>query len=61
MERTLRLMAGLHREETGQDLVEYALVMVLIALAATAGMGLMAASINSAFTQVGNILGKYAS
>lgn len=48
------------REENGQDLVEYALVVALIALAATAGMGTFAKDINNAFTNVGSTLAVYA-
>jgi len=47
----------LHDEESGQDLIEYALVVALIALAATAGMSSLANGINSAFTKVNTILG----
>ncbi len=36
-------------DENGQDLVEYALVVALIGLGATAGMGTLANEINSAF------------
>lgn len=43
----------LEREE-GQDLVEYALIVALIALAATAGMDSLANAINSAFVNVTN-------
>lgn len=43
-------------QEQGQDLVEYALVVALIALAATAGMGSLASSINGAFTSLGTSL-----
>lgn len=39
--------------EEGQDLVEYALVVALIAVGATAGMQSLAGSINSAFVSVG--------
>ena len=38
--------------EDGQDLVEYALLIALIAFACTAGMGTLASSINSAFNTV---------
>ena len=38
--------------EDGQDLVEYALLVALIAFACTAGMGTLANSINSAFNTV---------
>ena len=48
------------REENGQDLVEYALVIALVALAATAGMGALASSINNAFSNVGSTIASYA-
>jgi pilus assembly protein Flp/PilA len=44
------------REDEGQDLIEYALVVALIALAATAGMGTLAKSINNAFVLIGTKL-----
>jgi pilus assembly protein Flp/PilA len=40
----------------GQDLVEYALVVALIAFAATAGMKTLASNINTAFTNIGTSL-----
>ena len=49
------------RDEQGQDLIEYALVVALIALAATAGMNSLATSINNAFTKVGAKLTSYVS
>jgi pilus assembly protein Flp/PilA len=52
---TERLLA-LHKEKSGQDLIEYALVAALIALAAVAGMNFVAAQINSGFSLVGNKL-----
>jgi pilus assembly protein Flp/PilA len=42
---------GLMKEE-GQDLVEYALVVALIAFAATAGMKTLATNINGAFANI---------
>jgi pilus assembly protein Flp/PilA len=42
--------------EEGQDLIEYALVVALIAFAATVGMGTLAGDINSAFTAIGTKL-----
>ena len=41
------------RRENGQDLVEYALVVALIAFAATSGMKTLASDINSAFFKIG--------
>jgi len=43
-------------QEEGQDLVEYALVVALIALAATAGMRTLATDISNAFVGIGNTL-----
>jgi pilus assembly protein Flp/PilA len=40
------------KEESGQDLVEYALVVALIALAAGVGMKSLAGGINKAFESV---------
>jgi pilus assembly protein Flp/PilA len=42
--------------EEGQDLIEYALVVALIAFAATVGMGTLASDINSAFSTIGTKL-----
>ena len=43
-------------QEEGQDLVEYALIVALIALAATAGMKTLATAINGAFTTLGTTI-----
>jgi pilus assembly protein Flp/PilA len=42
--------------EDGQDLVEYALIVALISLAAITGMKNLAGDINNAFNAVGNTL-----
>ena len=44
-----RHLARLWKEEEGQDLVEYALLLVLISLAAIGGLGPLAAAINGVF------------
>jgi pilus assembly protein Flp/PilA len=44
------------KQEEGQDLIEYALVVALIALGATAGMNSLATAINNAFLSVGSQL-----
>jgi pilus assembly protein Flp/PilA len=49
------------RGDCGQDRVEYALVVALIALAAVAGMQGLAGNINAAFQKVGSNLGTYIS
>ena len=43
----------------GQDLIEYALVVALIAFAATAGMSTVAGDINLAFSNIGSKLTSY--
>ena len=35
----LNLLKNLHKEESGQDLIEYALIGLIVALGAIAGMG----------------------
>lgn len=42
--------------EEGQDLVEYALVVALIAFGAVAGMGALSTEINSAFKDISSDL-----
>ena len=49
------------RDEDGQDIVEYVLVVALIALAATLGMGPFANKINDAFASIGSKLVTYTS
>lgn len=50
-----KLQLLLSREE-GQDLVEYALIVALISLAAVAGMSTLAGDINTAFNNVGSTI-----
>jgi len=52
--RVREVLGSLHRDERGQDLIEYALLAALIALAATAGMSVVASDINNAFTIIGS-------
>ena len=47
--------------EEGQDLVEYALVVALIAFGATAGMKALATGLNAAFSNISGTLGSYVS
>jgi pilus assembly protein Flp/PilA len=55
----LKSLGQLHRDEAGQGLVEYLLILALVAFAATAGMGVLASGLNSAFGAIGSILGTY--
>ncbi len=50
------IFRNLHRDESGQDLIEYALIAALIALGAVAGMGFVASEINSALSLIGSKL-----
>jgi pilus assembly protein Flp/PilA len=47
--------------EEGQDLVEYALVVALIAFGATAGMKALATGLDKAFGGISTTLGSYVS
>ncbi len=57
--RMQNLTDALVKGQSGQDLIEYALVVALIALAATAGMGVVASSIKTAFNHIGSHLSSY--
>jgi len=52
----LNLFEHLHQDESGQDLIEYALVAALIAFAAVTAMNGLAGSINIAFSKIGSKL-----
>jgi pilus assembly protein Flp/PilA len=61
-DQLLKLSIGIQSllaREEGQDLIEYALVVALIAFAATAGMTSLATDINTAFTKIGTTLSTY--
>jgi pilus assembly protein Flp/PilA len=47
-----RMLGQSLKEESGQDLIEYALVVALVAFAATLGMNTLATGINGAFTNI---------
>jgi pilus assembly protein Flp/PilA len=51
-----QLILKLIVEDSGQDLIEYALVAALVGLGSVAGMKGLATSIGSAFAGVGNAL-----
>jgi len=50
----------LKSNEEGQDLVEYALLVALLSLAAVAGLSTLSGSINGLFVKIENALGKAA-
>jgi pilus assembly protein Flp/PilA len=54
-------LKSLHRDESGQGLVEYLLVLGLVAFAATAGMQSLASGVNSAFSKISTYIGSYIS
>ncbi len=52
--QTLRtLVSALWTDESGQDTTEYVLLVVLIALAAALGMGVLATAVNGGFSAAG--------
>jgi pilus assembly protein Flp/PilA len=55
----LDLLKDSLKQEDGQDLIEYALLVALVAFAATAGMSVLAKDINTAFTSIGTTLTTY--
>jgi len=52
---SIKIQSILEGEE-GQDLIEYALVVALIAFAAVGAMGTLATDINTAFVNIGTKL-----
>jgi Flp pilus assembly pilin Flp len=52
----LKFLKQLHNEDAGQDLIEYALIGLIVALGALAGMGKLASSINGEYTKIAGSL-----
>jgi Flp pilus assembly pilin Flp len=52
VKRVFRCVTSLHNDEAGQGLVEYALIMGLVCLAAVSTMSGLATEINAAFSSV---------
>lgn len=46
------ILKNLHKEEVGQDLIEYALIGLIVALGALTGMGKLASSISNEFSKI---------
>jgi Flp pilus assembly pilin Flp len=59
MNLVLNTLNRLHKDEAGQGLVEYLLILALVAFGAVAGMGSLATGLNSAFNEIGKVLGLY--
>ena len=55
----LKSLSRMHKDEAGQGLVEYALILALVAFAAVVAMQTLAKDINNAFTGIGSILSSY--
>ena len=56
MKTVSRLLKRILHDESGQDLIEYALIAALIALAAISAMRGLAGTIDNEFNTVGNSL-----
>jgi pilus assembly protein Flp/PilA len=56
----LKSLSRLHKDEAGQGLVEYALILALVAFAAVIAMQTLAKDINNAFQGIGTALSTYA-
>ncbi|QHN02687.1 Flp family type IVb pilin [Granulicella sp. WH15] len=54
MNRILHHVTNLLKDESGQDLIEYALIASLISLAAITLMGTVATNIKTVFTNISN-------
>lgn len=54
--RSLTVLRTLYSDDSGQDLIEYALIAALIAFAAVTTMQTLAVSINNALSRVGSTL-----
>ena len=50
--RIFELVKRFHQEESGQDLVEYALVLAAVAFAVVAGSGSLAAVVSNALSLI---------
>ena len=56
MANTKQLLGNLIDEESGQDLIEYALVAALVGLGSIASMNTLATSISNTFANIGTAL-----
>jgi pilus assembly protein Flp/PilA len=56
MKNYREVLSGLMQDESGQDLIEYALVAALIGLAAITGLRSVATGVNTAFNNINSQL-----
>jgi len=49
-----KMLMALHKDEAGQGLVEYVLIIALIAFGAVVAMSSLSVTLNSAFTAIGS-------
>jgi pilus assembly protein Flp/PilA len=54
MKNILGVLRSLHADESGQDLIEYALVAALIAFGSVATMNTLATNLASAYSKLGS-------
>jgi pilus assembly protein Flp/PilA len=52
MKNLKQILSNLLKDESGQDLIEYALVAAIVSLAAVTTLGTLASSISAAFTSI---------
>jgi len=48
----INMLKNLHKEESGQDMIEYALIAAFISVVAIAAIGKVGTAVNSEFTKV---------
>jgi len=56
MKNMKQIFSNLAKEDSGQDLIEYALVAALVGLGAVAAMNKLSTSIGTTFNGIGNSL-----
>ena len=56
MKPMLAVLVRFHREDSGQGLIEYVLILALIALASVTAMQSLASDVNNAFSKVASLL-----
>jgi len=59
MNTWIKAFIQLHKRETGQGLLEYALIIALMCFAAVVAMQTIATDLNNAFTGISKVLSAY--